>query len=54
MDITRFHNAIKGSLDDLLDELVLPEATALRTNIWTKMSNICNVREQRGAAYAVD
>lgn len=51
IDVERFHAAILYSLEDYLTSICKPESTALRTNLWTKMDHICNVRTARGALY---
>jgi hypothetical protein len=51
IDVERFHAAVKDSLEDYLTELCKPESADLRTNLWTKMSHICDVRTARGAMY---
>jgi hypothetical protein len=51
IDVERFHAAVKNSLNDYLTELCKPESADLRTNLWTKMNHICNVRTARGAMY---
>jgi len=51
IDVERFHAAVKDSLEDYLTELCKPESADLRTNLWTKMNHICDVRTARGAIY---
>jgi hypothetical protein len=51
IDVERFHAALRDSLEDYLTSICKPESTALRTNLWTKMGHICNVRTARGALY---
>ncbi len=52
IDVRRFHKCVRQSMNDYLDELRLIQSVALRQNLWKKMSQICSVREQRGAVDA--
>lgn len=54
IDVERFHTAIRDSLEDYLTLLSKPERSDLRSNLWTKMDHICNVRIARGVLYGPD
>ena len=54
VDVERFHAGVEGSLNDYLKLLVEPASSSLRKNLWTKMDQICSVREARGALYEAD
>lgn len=54
VDVERFHAALKGSLDDYLNLLSKPTESLLRSNLWKKMDQICNVRTARGALYEAE
>jgi hypothetical protein len=54
LDIQRFHEAMRLSLEDYGDELSRPEGSILRNNLWTKMDAICAVRIARGLLYEAD
>lgn len=54
IDVKKFHEAVSCSLQDYLDELVAPENTGLRVNLWKKMNHISQVREERGLLYESD
>ena len=51
IDVKRFHSAVRTSLNDYLNLIPDPSNSALRSNLWTKMNYICNVRTARGALY---
>lgn len=51
IDVQRFHSALEQSFDDYLSELCDPESDGLRNNLWLKMEQICNVRNQRGLVF---
>jgi hypothetical protein len=51
VDVERFHDGVQGSLNDYLNLLLEPDNSSLRSNLWTKMNQICNVRTARGALY---
>ena len=52
IDVQRFHSALELSFTDYLDELRRPEADELRKKLSEKMTEICNVRNQRGVVFA--
>lgn len=54
VDVERFHAALKGSLDDYLNLLSKPTESLLRSHLWKKMDQICNVRTARGALYEAE
>lgn len=54
VDVERFHAALKTSLDDYLSLLSKPTESLLRSNLWKKMDQICNVRTARGALYEAE
>jgi hypothetical protein len=51
VDVECFHAAVQGSLNDYLKLISDPANSELRSNLWTKMDHICNVRAARGALY---
>jgi hypothetical protein len=51
IDVERFHVALQASFDDYLKLVAQPASEALRSNLWTKMNQICSVRTARGALY---
>lgn len=51
IDVQRFHDAVRRSLDDYYGELRDPVHRNLRANLWVKMDHICRVREARGLLY---
>jgi hypothetical protein len=54
IDVEKFHAALQGSFDDYLKNIREPASSSLRSNLWKKMNQICNVRVARGALYEVD
>ncbi|HAB04624.1 MAG TPA: hypothetical protein DCE35_03645 [Alcanivorax sp.] len=52
IDVQRFHDALELSFSDYLAELCEPTSGPLRDNLWEKMEQICNVRNQRGLVFA--
>jgi hypothetical protein len=54
LDVLRFHDAMRLSLDDYCEELLRPAETVLRDNLWKKMGHICAARAARGAIYEAD
>jgi hypothetical protein len=54
IDVQRFHAALEGSLNDYLMLLCEPASSSLRSNLWTKMNQICSVRAARGALYEAE
>jgi hypothetical protein len=54
IDVKRFHSAVRASLNDYLKLIPDPSNSILRSNLWTKMNHICNVRTARGALYGPD
>jgi hypothetical protein len=54
IDVERFHAAVQGSFDDYLEVIREPASSPLRSNLWKKMNQICNVRAARGALYEAD
>lgn len=54
IDVRIFHNAVRGSMNDYLRDLLQPTSNELRANLWTKMNHICDVRSERGAFYAIE
>lgn len=48
IDVKKFHEAVRCSLQDYLDELAVPENDKLRANLWKKMDHISKIREERG------
>ena len=51
LDVERFHDAVRASLDDYCTELTAPAKNHLRINLWRKMDQICRVRAARGLTY---
>ncbi|GEM_PF-549221 len=51
IDVERFHAALKDSLDEYVQLISQPDSSQLRSSLWRKMNDICNVREARGAVY---
>lgn len=51
IDVGRFHDAIRGSLQDYYMEIKDPSGSELRTKLWKKMNQICSVRSARGLLY---
>jgi hypothetical protein len=51
IDVERFHAALQGSFDEYLKIMREPASSSLRSNLWKKMDQICNVRVARGALY---
>lgn len=51
LDVERFHAGIQGSLKDYLRFISEPEQSLLRSHLWKKMDQICNVRTAKGALY---
>jgi len=51
IDVQRFHAGMQGSLNDYLTFISEPSSSSLRSNLWKKMDQICNVRTARGALY---
>lgn len=41
-------------MNDYLRDLCRPTSNELRANLWTKMDHICDVRNERGAVYAIE
>ena len=54
LDVRRFHEAVRTSLNDYLKLIPEPSNSVLRGNLWAKMNHICNVRTARGALYGLD
>jgi hypothetical protein len=54
LDVERFHEALRASMNDYLLELRDPARDDLRAKLWKKMNHICDVRRERGAVYAVE
>ena len=54
IDVERFHEAVKNSLEEYLGDICKPEKGDVRANLWEKMNHICNVRIARGALLAAD
>ena len=54
IDVKRFHAAVQDSLNDYLDLIPLQSNSLLRSNLWNKMNQICNVRMARGALYGTE
>jgi hypothetical protein len=54
VDVERFHRGVRASLKDYLKQIVAPDSTTLRLNLWTKMDHICSVRTARGALYEAE
>lgn len=54
LDVRIFHNAVRESMNDYLRDLCRPTSNELRANLWTKMDHICDVRNERGAVYAIE
>lgn len=54
IDVERFHTGMQGSLNDYLDLISEPNSSELRSNLWKKMNQICNVRTARGALYKAE
>ena len=54
VDVQKFHAAVKASLDDYLSLLLESSSAWLRSNLWKKMDQICDVRRARGALYETD
>lgn len=51
IDVTRFHDGLKTALDAYCKALVEPGEADLRTNFWTKMNGIAQVRLNRVALF---
>ncbi len=51
IDVAQFHDALEGAFDDYLNELVDPDHEQLRQNLWTKMNDICRVRQERAGLF---
>jgi len=51
IDVKKFHEAVRDSLEDYLEELADPEQGQLRENLWQKMNHISRIREERGLLY---
>jgi hypothetical protein len=49
IDVQIFHKRLSMSLDDYLQDIQTHTNHDLRKNLWHKMNDICNVRQQRGA-----
>ncbi len=54
IDVERFHAGLQGSLNDYLTLISEPASSELRSNLWTKMDQICSVRTARGALYEAE
>lgn len=54
IDVELFHRAVRASMNDYLRALRHPASDELRAHLWVKMDQICNVRRQRGAVYAIE
>jgi hypothetical protein len=54
IDVKRFHAGVQGSLNDYLKLLCEPTSSFLRSSLWKKMDQICNVRAARGALYEAE
>jgi hypothetical protein len=53
IDVKRFHSAVRASLNDYLKQISDPSESDLRSNLWTKMDHICDVRANRGTYYGL-
>ena len=51
VDVERFHAGVQSSLNDYVRLISEPAKSLLRSNLWAKMDQICNVRKARGALY---
>lgn len=54
VDVERLHAALQGSLNDYLTRISEPASSLLRSNLWKKMDQICDVRKARGALYEAE
>jgi hypothetical protein len=54
VDVERFHAGLQDSLNDYLKFISEPTSLLLRSNLWKKMNQICNVRTARGALYEAE
>jgi hypothetical protein len=48
IDVERFHAGLKGTLNDYLKLVSEPNSVSIRSKLWHKMHQICNVRAARG------
>ena len=56
LDVDGFHSALIGSLGDYLSDIVQPTqgGATLRANLWTKMDQIRDTRNNRGGEFAAN
>jgi hypothetical protein len=54
IDVKLFHRAMHETLEDYFQQLVDPEKSTLRANLWKKMDHICGVRTARGLLYEAE
>lgn len=51
IDVERFHEAVRLSLQDYYEDIVDPLRDDVRRNLWKKMRHISRIREARGLLY---
>jgi len=54
IDVERFHDAVRLSLEDYCRDIVDSSQEDLRGNLWRKMEQICGIRTARGLLFEAD